>query len=296
MSLRSWGSDNSIVDLASLQIRMARSENLPALPQVASHVLKLADDPDLNPREIEKAIEMDPAVTAKLLKVANSSFYGGQRIATLGRAVNFLGLSAVRSVVISIAMQQMVSGRALCPSLNKVEFWRHTFATATACRIIGKLKMPAKAEELYCAGMMHEIGLLAMDKFVPSELNASIVGAQKGGADVLNIERSLLGFDHTDVGAVLAENWGLSGVIQEAISFWRNPLMAKEHVDTTQIVAFSKTMAESLGYKHSGLPGAESVNLMLADAIGLPEAQFGIIGEVVTHEINKAQEMFQIAA
>lgn len=289
-------SDNSDVDLTSLQLRMARSENLPPLPQVASHVLKLADDPDLNPREIEKAIEMDPAVTAKLLKVANSSYYGGQRIPTLGRAISFLGLSSVRSVVISIAMQQMVSGKAMCPSLNKIEFWRHTFATATASRIIGKLKLPGKAEELYCAGMMHEIGLLAMDKFVPKELHAAIVGAKNTGVNVLEIERSLLGFDHTDVGTVLAENWGLSGVIQEAISFWRNPTMAKEHVDTTQIVGFSKSMAESLGYKHSGLPGDDSVNTLLAEAIGLPEAQFGIIGEVVSHEINRAQEMFQIAA
>ena len=275
---------------------MSRSENLPTLPQAASNVLRLADDTDVNPREIERAIEMDPAITAKILKVANSAYYGSIKVPTLSRAISFLGMTSVRSVVISIAMQQMVSGKNHCPSLNKIELWRHSLATAIGCRIIGKLRNPGKSEELYCAGMMHEIGLLAMDKFVPNELHSAIQRARDSHGDLIEIENDVLGFSHADAGKVLGKRWNLSPLLQYAIEFWPDPYLADEYFETTAVVSIAKAIANTMGFKHSGLECNSEVNVLVAQEIGLPEAQFGIIGDVVAQEVARAQETFQIAA
>ncbi|MBL8064681.1 MAG: HDOD domain-containing protein [Chthonomonadaceae bacterium] len=284
------------MDLRSLEIRMARSENLPTLPQVASQVLKLADDSDSNPREFEKAVELDPAVTAKILKIANSAYYGSTNVPTIGRAISFLGLSQVRSVVVGIAMQQMSAGKNSCANLNKLELWRHSLAVAIACRIMGKLKHPGWAEELYCAGMLHEIGMLAMEKFVPQELHQAIGRAQSTGTSVNDVSMDVSGFSPSEAGFVLAKSWGLSPIIQSAIHHWHNPRMDENHYETTAIVAFAKNMALSLGFNHSGLDKDTTLDLMLANEIELPEGQFDIIGEVVVNEVGKAQEAFQIAA
>jgi HD-like signal output (HDOD) protein len=258
--------------------------------------MRLADDTDANPREIEKAIEMDPAITAKILKVANSAYYGSSHIPTLGRAISFLGLTTVRSVVISIAMQQMVNGRTHCPSLDKLELWKHSLATAVACRIVAKLKNPGKAEELYCAGMVHEIGLLAMDKFVPQELNAAMTKARESGRPLIEVEQEEIGFTHADAGRVLAARWGLSQLVVNAIQYWHDPYAAEEYFETTAIVALAKALAVSLGFTYSSVACAPELDPELMGHVGIAEEQFAIIGDVVTHEVAKALESFQIAA
>lgn len=284
------------MDLASLEIRMSRSENLPALPQAAGKVLKLADDPDASPREIEKAIEMDPAITAKILRVANSAYYGATQIPNLGRAISYLGLTTVRSVIVSIAMQQMISGKNLCPSFDKLSYWSHSLAVGTAARILGKLKAPGKAEELYCAGMMHEIGLLAMDKFVPQELHAAILKSRESRIPLEEAELLVLGFTHADVGAVLAKKWGLSPLMIEAIQNIGNPFQQSEHDATTMIIALAEVIANKAGFTHSGVPAPDQIDPMLASIVGLPEEQFGIILDVVNQEVRKALDSFQVAA
>src|SRR5579871_4304738 len=167
------------VELRSLEIKISRSENLPVLPQIASSVLRLADDPDSSAREMEKLIERDSAIAAKILRVANSSYYGLSNVPSISRAISILGLNTVRSLVVGIAYQQIIAARQVSKLFSKVEFWRHSVAVATSAKILGKLKMPARAEELYSAGLMHDVGLLVLDRFAPNELDQAVSYAQQ---------------------------------------------------------------------------------------------------------------------
>src|SRR5271157_330857 len=100
---------------------LARSENLPVLPQVVSSVLRLADDPDASPKEMERIIERDPGITAKILRVANSAYYGMSQVPTIGRALTALGMNNVRSLVVGVAYQQVISGREMAAHFSKLE-------------------------------------------------------------------------------------------------------------------------------------------------------------------------------
>jgi HD-like signal output (HDOD) protein len=282
------------VDLQSLEIKIARSENLPVLPQIVSQVLKLADDPEASPKEMEKLIERDPAITAKILRVANSSFYGLNQVGSVNRAISMLGMNAIRSLVVGVAYQQIMAGRSIASQFNKLEFWRHSLGVATAARILAKLKMPMKAEELYVSGMMHDVGLLAMDRFHPLELDKAINFAFEEKMKLHEAEQLCFGFDHTQLGGMLAEKWGLTPGILGAVRFHHDWRMDEDNGATTAIVALSNDLAHQCGLTNN-VPGAPiEMDESLLEFVGIPSEQLDVIRNVVVQEIARAEEAFQI--
>jgi HD-like signal output (HDOD) protein len=282
------------MDLASLEIKIARSENLPVLPQIVGQVLKLADDPNASANAMERVIERDAAITAKLLRVASSSYYGVSNVTTISRAISVLGMNAVRTLVVGIAYQQMISGRAHSQRLPKADFWSHSLATATAARVLGKLKAPSKAEELFCAGMLHDVGLLILDRFAPGELDEAIRLASDEGVPLHEAEVQLYEYDHAQVGLIMAEKWNLPPLLKGAIGYHHNWMGDAEAMNTTVFIAVASGMANKSGFR-AGSPELE--NEIDEDAlaeIGIPMEQLEVIEPVLQQEIAKVQDAYRI--
>ncbi len=282
------------VDLKSLEIKISRSENLPVLPQIVSHVLKLADDPEASPKAMERVIESDPAVTAKILRVANSSYYGLNQVPSIGRAISILGMNTVRSLVVGVAFQQIISGRAAASHFNKLEYWRHSLAVGTASRILGKLRMPLKSEELYVAGMLHDVGLLAMDRFHPLELDKAVMFATEENMKLHESEQLLCGFDHSQLGAILAEQWGLTQLIIDAIRYHHDPISDEDNQATTAVVALANQLAHQCGFTNNVPSQDPQVDESIVELVGLPMEQLEVIKNVMVQEISRAEDAFQI--
>lgn len=282
------------MDLRSLEIKIARSENLPVLPQIVSQVLKLADDPDASPKSMEVIIERDPAITAKILRVSNSSYYGLSQVPSIGRAISMLGMNTIRSLVVGVAYQQIMSGRAVASHFNKLEFWRHSLGVATGARILAKLKMPMRAEELYVAGMMHDVGLLVMDRFHPLELDKAVGYATDEGMRLHEAENLLFGFDHSKLGGVLAKQWGLSEVVIDAVQYHHQPDMDENNGSSTAIVALANILAHQCGLTNN-VPSMDiEVDEMLLETVGMPAEQLEVIKNVIAQEVARAEEAFGI--
>lgn len=283
------------MELSSLQIRIARSENLPVLPQAVSTILKLADDPNASQRELERAFERDPGITAKILKVANSAYYGMSNVSSVGRAISMLGMSTIRSVVLGVGMQAVLTGKSATRSFDRVQYWRHSLATAIVCRILGKLRAPSRAEELYSAGMMHDIGLIVLERFMPQELDQAIEMARRTGSPLWLCEKEIIGFSHADLGGLLAEKWNLSEFTKQAILYHHelppDPIMG----ELIALVSASDCVAYESGY-HNQTPNPPSDAIAAKAHVGLPPEQWDIVMQVVAAELNKAQESFNLAA
>ena len=282
------------MDLQSLEIRVARSENLPVLPQIVSHVLKLADNPDAGPKDMEKIIERDPAVTAKILRVANSSYYGLSQIQSINRAISMLGMNTIRSLVVGVAFQQIISTRTPASKFNKLEFWRHSLGVAIGSRILGKLKQPLKAEELYVAGMLHDVGLLALDRFHPTELDQAFSYALETDMQLHEAEKMLFGFDHAQVGGLCAERWGLSDLVLDAIRHHHGPRQSVDHLESTAIVGLADSLAHQCGLTNNFHRLAQEVEPELLEIVDLPAEQLDAIKNVIVLEISRAEEAFNI--
>lgn len=282
------------VELESLAIKIARSENLPVLPQVASAVLKLADDPNASAKNLEKLIERDPALAAKTLRVANSSYYGLSNISTIARAISILGLNTIRSLVISVSYQQMIGGRISAKNFDKVEFWSHSLAVATAARILGKMQRPDKAEELYIAGMMHDVGWLVLDRFDPLDLEEAIRVSNTEIVPMHVSEQRLLGFDHGVVGGLLAEKWGLPASLNSAISHHHNVAADTQYTEMTAIISMADYLAHSCKLGSCTPSECVEADPFALQLLNLPEQQLQVVGEVMLQEVQRAQAAFHV--
>ncbi|MFI5384805.1 MAG: HDOD domain-containing protein [Fimbriimonadales bacterium] len=286
--------DNYHVELQSLEIKMSRSENLPVLPQIASSVLRLADDPDSSSRQMEKLIERDSAIAAKVLRVANSSYYGLGNVPSIGRAISILGMNTVRSLVIGIAYQQIIAARQLSKQFSKVEFWRHSVAVAMAAKILGKLKMPGRAEDLYSAALMHDVGLLVLDRFAPDELDQAIQLAREQKIRLFQAEQLLFDFDHAQIGGLLADRWGLTGPLRNAIRYHHSPAEDEQFMEFTAFVAVADVLAHQCGFTNN-MDGCDvELDPELLAVVGIPEEQLDPIRSVIISEIERVQDALQI--
>jgi HD-like signal output (HDOD) protein len=282
------------VELASLEIRISRSENLPVLPQAVSTVLRLADNPNVSPRQLAQCIERDPAITAKVLRAANSAYYGFNNVTSVGRAISCLGLNSIRSLVISVALQNMLGGRSQSQTFNKLEYWRHSLASGIASRILATLKMPGKSDELYCAGMMHDVGLIALERFMPRDFDDCVRQANVTKMSLHHCQLEILGFDHSMVGSILADKWGLPKLIKHGIIFHHDPEADGEYFETTAIVSASDVLANRIGCD-MGIPGAPREFLPIVDDyLGLAPEQLEVIQNVVAAEVEKAMKEFKL--
>jgi HD-like signal output (HDOD) protein len=294
VSISRSNTENESVELQTLELKIARSENLSVLPQVVSTVLKMADDPNASPRMIEQIVQRDPAITAKILRVANSSFYGVAQVPSIGRAISVLGLNTMKSLVIAVAYQQAIGTKEQAVKFNKLEFWRHSLAVATGSRILAKLTMPLRSEELHAAGMLHDVGILAMDKFCPEVLDRGIEAAKKESIPLDMALQSIAGFDGSDVGALLAQKWGLSPMIYSAIRNIHEPMAEPDQAKTCSIVAAANSIAYRIQFHNgSSFPDRGFDEYILEEA-GVPAEQYDAIGGVVSAEVAKAEIAFQI--
>lgn len=282
------------MDIASLEIQIARSENLPVLPQIVGAVLKLADDPNASSRAMERLVERDPAITAKILRVSNSSYYGLNQVTSIARAISLLGMNSVRSLVIGVAYQQVINSRQQARHFDKLEFWRHSLATATAARIVGRMKNPANTEELYGAAMMHDIGILVMDRFCSAELDQALITATSEGIQMHEAEQLVLGFDHAMVGGMLATKWGLSPLMTNAIRYHHDVTGDADTFETTCLIAAANGIAYRCGFRNNTATCEPSIPGEVLEALNMSEEQLAVIQTVVMGEVEKAETAFSI--
>jgi putative nucleotidyltransferase with HDIG domain len=279
-----------MVDFGTLELKIARSENLPPLPHVVSAVLQHADSAHANNRDLARLIESDTAILAKLLRLANSAEVApGEQVASAARAIALLGVNTVRSLVIGAAYQQVIGSGSPGTRFSKIDFWQHSLAVAISAKIIAKL-CNEPCDEIYAAAMLHDVGMIILERFLPSEYERCLEAAIHEEISLFEAERRLLGFDHTQAGEQLANRWNLPDRIKAAIRFHHEPFADPDHRKSTCIVAVADAMAHRCGLRnHSGNdPGP--INPLYLEFLAIPEAQCEAIRLVAVQEVVKLQE------
>ena len=196
---------------------MERVRNLPALPAVVIELLALFNHGDADPDEISIRINRDQALTAKLLQVANSSFYGlPTKVAIPREAITILGLHNVHTLVMASTLTSSLPAFQAGWFAPEV-FWKHSLSVASCARLLaGRANL--NGDIAFTAGLMHDIGRLALVACFPAQYQLVMEHHQSEGCGLLEAEQRLLDFDHTDVGAALAGRWKFAGAIQEAVA------------------------------------------------------------------------------
>jgi putative nucleotidyltransferase with HDIG domain len=223
-------------------------EDLPALPAVVQRVIALTEDPKSTARDINNVLTQDQGLTAKVLRLANSAFYGfPRRISTVTDATILLGFQTIRSIVLAASVSEMMKRELKGYALERGELWRHSQATAVGARMLAREVKFSRLEVAYTAGLLHDIGKLILDAYLRDEYEAVLEKVEKEHVTFLEAEEALLGFHHALVGAKVAEKWNLPLELVEAIGFHHEPERAQENPKLTAIAHIADCMSVSLG-------------------------------------------------
>lgn len=203
---------------------LERLGQLPVLPMVVQEVIRSLADPDADAVALGHQIGQDPVLGARLLRVANSAFYGlSRQVATPHDAIMVMGLSQVRSLVLASGLAHALPQHK--GGLDRRKHWQRSFRVATTAQALARrLRRPADAA--FTAGMLHNIGELVLDVCLPEAYAAARQASSSRGIPLRQAEQAALGFDHTEVGAEVARHWKLPDVIEHAIRHCHDPELA----------------------------------------------------------------------
>jgi HD-like signal output (HDOD) protein len=225
---------------------------VPTLPAIVARALEILNQPNASAESAARLIGQDLALSAKVLRLANSAFYGIPRsIASVDQAIVILGFQTVRSLVMSASVLKIL-GKGGKSSLDRKMVWRHSVATALASRIVVRKvgrRLGLDIEAAFMASLLHKIGVLILDGAEHAEYNMILEEAALEDAQPLPLlERKHLQIDHAALGGMLAEKWGLPEELRDPIAHHLSPATAPTQGELAAVVQLSSYLAESVGF------------------------------------------------
>jgi HD-like signal output (HDOD) protein len=214
--------DGHSLTASALDLLVEEIADLRPLPPVAAQVLQIAEGEHFSAHELAQAISSDPALTARVLRAANSGYYGFPRhITTVRDAVVLLGFRQVRSVALAACA---VGAMPLRESIDTRLFWRHAVTVGLVAQSLARSTREAEEEEAFTAGVLHNVGRLALDQARPTEFREAVALARRSGLSLHEAERAILGFTDAEVGGALALRWQFPADLALAIARHAEPL------------------------------------------------------------------------
>jgi len=200
---------------------IGKLDDLPTLPEIAVRVFRLADAPHVQLGELAELIESDPALTGKILRLANSAQLGMVRpVTTVMRAVATMGLAAVKSAVLSIGVFEAFEGGQV--PTDRKPLWVHSLGVACGAADLARLTSRIDPELAFTAGLLHDIGKIGIAAVAKADYQELADRARAGRVPVERLERERFGIDHIECGRILARRWNLPTVLEHVVR-WHEP-------------------------------------------------------------------------
>ena len=246
---------------------------LVSLPAACIRLTEMVDDPSCSAEDMGRVINQDPALTVRLLRVANSPMYGfATQIDTVTRAVTVLGTQQVRDIALATSAVKTFQG---IPNtlVSMHNFWEHSIYCALAARTLAMDCLRRQREAVFVAGLLHDIGELVLYNRLP-ELSRKVLETCADGPDTLEMqeaEREIIGFDHAEVGSELAHRWALPTNLQECIAYHHDPGEAKQNRVEAAIVHIANSIATLAALNTTDLDQAPRIQKIAWELTGLDE-------------------------
>lgn len=229
-------------------------ESVSPLPGAVERVLAKLDDPEVNLDDVAQILKLDPGLTAMLLRVVNSAFYGlRSKIGSTKKALQILGTDKLRQLVIAAGIMQKFQA---LPEEFTYKFWENAMRTAECCKEIGKFCRIAELDELFVCGLLHNIGELVIKQFFVDHGNEiqNLVNEKKS---LLEAEKQVLGGTHADIGGFLFHIWKLPRTTIQTTMFHHHDFEQLVHTPNIAEEVFIVHMASTLCGLDAGLGAAE---------------------------------------
>jgi HD-like signal output (HDOD) protein len=251
---------------------------IPTLPEILVKLNEVMANPDSSADDVANVIATDPAISANILRLVNSAYYGLQvRVSSVNLAVSIMGFNMTRKVALKAAVfSQFGKHREPLPCFDPTGFWKHSVYSGVAARVLGS-ESPRFAgnhvEDLYICGLLHDIGkiiLLAHDQKTYLPVLQQSKASQRGEIEV---EQQVLGYTHADVGSVLAIKWFLPEDLTIAIRYHHTPTRDPFHRSLSSLIHLADHLAWSAGKPSTGTMIAPQLADEVYEQVGLEPKQ-----------------------
>ena len=272
--------------------KILKSPQLPSVPAVAIKLLDLVQDLDSTTRDIVETIKSDPALAAKILRSANSSYFSFRsEIRTLEQAVPLIG----RTVITSLALSFSLSSEAMTDgplSGHYKQYWLRSVVQASAAEALaGFIDRKSMFSELFMTGLLIDIGQLAMLRVLRDDYIPVIEQLEKDDASLEVCEKAVLGFDHANTGAQLMQQWKFPEAMCDAARLHHGTLTDVTNEDSLELTRVAMIASRVGDYFCSDAPGAA-----LSELRELTAASFHFSEETLSEFLNKTEERVQVSA
>jgi HD-like signal output (HDOD) protein len=254
-----------------------------------STINKMMLNPRTSAKEVAQLISSDPSLTSRVLRVVNSSFYGfPSRITTVTHAIVILGFNTIKSIVLSSSIFDVFKKDSSTQGFDRTEFWKHSIGSGAAARVLGRAFNYPVPEELFIAGLLHDVGKIVIDQFLHEKFREIVALVKSKGCLMREAEEKILGITHSEIGAWLFQRWNLSKGLVETTKYHHNPSLSDENQKITAIVHISDLLCRALCFGSGGDGKIPMISESAWNLLGLRTDDFERILKDTQDEIERA--------
>jgi len=272
------------------------SRELTSLPQVLAEIIRVTEKEDCGAAELATVIMKDPALSARLLRIANSTFYGPTReVSTVQQAVITMGMRSVKALALSVGLYQVFDSENAI--IDRVRFWRHSLEVAIACREIAAACSYNPVDEAFITGLMHDIGLLIMENNFDDQFKR-LWRLVEAGESLVKLEEKNWGTNHARVGKFLLDQWHIPKFIGEAIAIHHDQT-AEDKVPQNRlgrIVSLANRISKFRIYQSPPLDSIEIECIeSLAESLGIGNTELADLQDRILSLLIKESDFLDIS-
>jgi len=283
------------MDREEIRLTIRNIKNLPTLPAIVGRILEVADEAGSSARELADIISHDQSVSAKVLNLANSAFYGfSRRIATIPQAVVVLGFETVKSLALGVSVFQSLSLKVGRVTFDREQFWMHSIGCAAAAKLVAKSIGLKDTGTPFVAGLLHDVGKVILDTYFNAEYQRVIEEMLDEGRSAVDVETDVLNIDHAEVGGWMATRWKFPDTLVTPITFHHNLLgTPAENLNFVLMVNLANILTKKSGIGLNYEANVPDPSDMVEKALRITPSKILALTTELKNERGQIQEFFR---
>jgi HD-like signal output (HDOD) protein len=271
-----------------------RIDEISTLPQIALRVMEVANDPESGAADLREVMEGDAALSARVLRCANSSAYATRmKITNLQQAIAYLGMKQIRNLAMTASVSELFKQDQAVGTYRRSGLWRHLVSVGICARLIALRRSLNNFEDAFLAGLLHDIGIILEDQHV-HEGFCEVMAALSQGKTLSETERAYWGFDHTALAGKVAETWGFPEGVKMAIRYHHMSVNYRgDEIDVVRCVEVANLLCTLKGIPSVGLKLVKVSQPALA-GLSLTKEDIAVLAEDLDEEIAASANLFQV--
>lgn len=281
-------------DAGELQklVELVKNSEISSIKNVVTGIFRIINDPTSTAKDLKELIEIDPPLSAQVLKVANSAYYSPpSRIGEILKAILWIGYDAIKELVMHQKVCNIFSSGAAIEDYSRSALWKHSVGVAVMGKMIYRREFGESGENMYAAGLLHDIGLIVEDQFCHQPFAEALRKSKEEGIDFALSEPQVFGFNHAELGKTVMKSWVMPEELCEAIGQHHNPSRFTRFSKISCALYLSDTMCQEkrLGYMDSPTCNTALFNRCMKET-GVERRALDLISKDVDEQLKRLED------